>query len=53
MTKRLKYELTLMAAITKEKALFIGYIFVDDIDLIAGRLYSLRHEIDDILLDMQ
>jgi len=51
--KRLKHKLTLIAAITKEKASFTSYVFVDDIDLTVGRLYSARYEIDDILQDMQ
>ena len=51
--KRLQYKLTLIVAITKEKASFIGYVFMDDIDLTVGRLYSSTHKIDDILLDIQ
>ena len=50
---RLKHKLTLIAAITKEKALFMSYAFVDDIDLTVGRFYSARYEIDNILQDMQ
>ena len=53
MIKRLKHKLTLITAITKEKALFIGYIFIYNTDLMAGRFYSLRYEIDNVLLDMQ
>ena len=53
MIKQLKYKLTLIFTITKEKALFMGYVFVDDIDLIAGRLYAIVHEIDNVLQDIQ
>jgi hypothetical protein len=42
-----------MIAITKEKASFMSYAFVDDIDLIIGRLYSSTHKIEDILSDMK
>ena len=53
MIKRLKHKLALIAAITKEKASFMDYVFIDNIDLIAGRLYSMRYEIDNVLQDMQ
>ena len=41
-----------MIAITKEKAKTIGFIFVDDTNLVASKLFFSVYDIDEVFKDM-
>ena len=51
--KRLRYEIQLIIAIQKEKARTIGFIFVNDTNLVARKLYYSINNIDGIFEDIQ
>ena len=50
--KSLKYEITYIIVITKEKRV-IGFIFVDDIDLVARKLFCTIYDIDEVFDNIQ
>ena len=51
--KRLKYEIEYISAISKECLRSIGYVFVDDMDLVSRKLKPWNNDIDDVYDSMQ
>ena len=51
--KTLRYEIQLIIAIQQEKVRTMGFIFIDNTDLAAGKLYYSMHDIVDIFKDIQ
>ena len=51
--KRLKYDIEYISAISKEYSRSIGYVFVDNTDLVSGKLKPSNNDIDNIYDSMQ
>ena len=46
--KEEEHELTMVSIISKEKLWLMGYILVDDMDLIGGKLFESTNDIEDM-----
>ena len=51
--KQLKHEIQIVSAMLKEKSKTIGFVFIDDTDLTAEKLYPAQNEIEEVANDMQ